>query len=74
MSASLNWIAWNSPIGRAELLAVLHVGQACVEAALRLADGERRDRDASVVELREELVEALARLPEEVGSPARGSR
>jgi signal peptidase I len=48
--------------GLAELVPFPRVANAGVETPLRLADGERRDRDAAVVELRKELVEPLSDL------------
>ena len=66
MSASLNWIAWNFEIGLAELVPLLGVLEGLVVGAHRQADRERRDRDAAAVEDRQEILEPLAPLAEQV--------
>ena len=66
MSAILNWIAWLDADRPAERLPLLRVLHRLVDAALRQPDAERRDRDAPLVEDRQELRVAAAPLAEQV--------
>ena len=61
MSAILNWIAWNAPIGLPERLALLGVPHRLVHAALGQPGGQRGDRDPALVEGLQELGEARGR-------------
>ena len=61
MSASLKRIAWNAPIGRAELHALLRVRQRVLERAAREPDRARRGVDAGDVEAVHRRVEGAAR-------------
>ena len=66
MSAHLNAIDWYRPIGPPNARRGLRVRERRVEARLREADGERGDRDATVVEDAEERLEPFAAHAEQV--------
>ena len=66
MRASWNCTPWNSPIGLAELLALLHVRDRVIERALREAEHLRADADAAFVERFDRDLVALADLAEDL--------
>ncbi len=66
MVASLNWMAWNSLIGFAELAALLGVAHRGVECAACYSEGERGDGDAATVEDSHCVFEAFAEFADEV--------
>ena len=67
MSASVNWVAWKSAIGVAELLALLGVFDRFVEAALGTAERAGADVDAPAVEAHHRDPEAFALGADAVG-------
>ena len=67
MSASMNWIAWNSAIGWPNCLALLRVAPARLRRRrARCPTRERRDRDAAAVEDLHRVDEALPSLAEQL--------
>ena len=66
MSASLNWIAWNSEMELPNCSPFLRPCQRLVEAGLREPHREGGDRDPPPVERREELPETFSSLAEQV--------
>ena len=66
MSAILKAIAWLLPIGAPNACALLGVADGLVDAGLRQPDRERGDRDAALVEDRQEVGVAAAALAQQV--------
>ena len=66
MSASLNWIAWNSLIACAELPALARVGDRVVGRALRDPDGLRGGAQARALERAQRHRQAPADLADHV--------
>ena len=72
ISAILNWMAWKSAIGVAELLALAGVADRGLEGGLGDPDREGGDADPPLVEDPQRVDEAHALAPEQVlgGDPA----
>ena len=73
MSASMNWIAWNSAIGLPNCWRSFAYAQRRVVRAARHPERQGRDRDAAAVEDLHRVHEPLAALADQLARRERSS-